>query len=120
MIFWKEWKGSTATRISWSELTALFSSAACCDPEVAVLSDLDLPVEIVPKNGNFDQLQQENQEGVRVSRQGSQVPQHPGDLRTVASRGFPFSKRREPRGFSGRPCRGEVIDFEGAAPDAPR
>ena len=64
MIFWKEWKGSTATRISWSELTALSSSAACCDPEVAVLSDLDLPVEIVPKNGNWDQLQQENQERV--------------------------------------------------------
>lgn len=33
-------------------------------PEVAVLSDLDLAVEIVPKNGNWDQLQQENQERV--------------------------------------------------------
>ena len=33
-------------------------------PEVAVLSDLDLAVEIVPKNGNWDQLQQANQERV--------------------------------------------------------
>lgn len=33
-------------------------------PEVAILSDLDLAVEIVPKNGNWDQLQQENQERV--------------------------------------------------------
>ena len=33
-------------------------------PEVAVLSDLDLAVEIVPKNGNWDQLQQENQDRV--------------------------------------------------------